>query len=375
MLSFKLSPALIQQLQSLNNAFAKSYAILEHYPEELRSAIHRYAKISMIGASTRIENAVLTDSEIDWLDTVLMADGKPTAFLAKKQAIKQKLNKDRERSIEEVAGCRAMLELIYDQGNSLKPLTETTIRGLHYELMHYYRYAGPHVGRYKVQSNSVIETNHTTGETRMVFETAEAGPITEAAMRDLVLWYNETILMETRSIAIASEFTYRFLAIHPFQDGNGRLGRGLFLLALLQSPDEIIAKVVPYLAIDRQIEKKKAEYYAVLNRCSDGKYRHNPKKFHIEYFLQFMIKVLHAALGDIEIYKARYDAYQLLSESAQQVLTAFKEHPEIRLTRRDVVAMTKLPMRTVTRALATLSVEHFIQRYGKGAGIRYQLIF
>lgn len=375
MLSFNLTPDLMQKLSELNNQFAKTYAMLTGYSDEVKDAIHRYAKISMIGASTRIENAMLTDSEIDWLDTVLTEDGKPTAFLAKKSFIENKLSKDRERSIEEVAGCRAMLELIYTQAKSLTPMSETTIRGLHQELMRYYQKAGPYVGRYKHQPNSVVEVNHQTGEQRVVFATAEAGPITEAAMRDLVEWYNDTYQTEPRSIAVACEFVYRFLAIHPFQDGNGRLGRGLFLLALLQSPSAIISDVAPYLAIDRHIERKRPEYYYVLNRCSDSKYKRDERKYKIEYLLEFMIKVLHDALNDIDIYKKRFDSYRLLSESASNVLSCFKEHPEIRLSRQELVTMTRLPERTVTRSLGILVKNKFIQKYGQGAGVRYQLIF
>ena len=318
---------------------------------------------------------MLTDSEIDWLDTLLTKDGKPSAFLAKKALIENKLHKDKERSIEEVAGCRAMLELIYDQSTSFVPLTETIIRGLHQELMRYYQKAGLCVGRYKNQSNSVVEINHQTGESHIIFETTEAGPLTEVAMNDLISWYNKINLLEPRSIAIASELTYRFLAIHPFQDGNGRLGRGLFLLALLQSQDKIVSEVVPYLAIDRHIERKKSDYYYVLNRCSEGKYQRDPKNYHIEYFLQFIIKVLFHALGDIEVYKKRFNAYQLLSESARKILACFKEYPEIRLSRQQLVKMTRLPMRTVTYSLVALSKKQFIQKYGQGAGVRYQLIF
>ncbi len=186
MISFNLSIELIQQIQNLNNLFAQVYAQILAYPEELKAAIHRYAKISTIGGSTRIENALLTDAEIDWLDTILSEDGKTTSFLTNKKLIENKLHKDRERSIEEVAGCRSMLELIYAQAKTLKPLSETIIRGLHNELMQYYQNAGPYVGRYKGQSNSVVETNHRTCEKRMVLETAEAGPITEAAMQKLL---------------------------------------------------------------------------------------------------------------------------------------------------------------------------------------------
>ncbi len=48
----------------------------------------------MVGASTRIENAVLTDSEIDWLGFVLGKDGKQTALAAHKVQIEDKLSKD-----------------------------------------------------------------------------------------------------------------------------------------------------------------------------------------------------------------------------------------------------------------------------------------
>ena len=74
--------------------------------------MHHYALISMVGASTRIENALLTDSEIAWLDTILTQDGKTTALQQNWRRIENKLSKGRERSIEEVAGCREMLMLM-----------------------------------------------------------------------------------------------------------------------------------------------------------------------------------------------------------------------------------------------------------------------
>ncbi len=375
MLSFKLSQEIAQSLHELNNSFARAYAQLTQCSPETQAILHRYAKISMIGASTRIENAVLTDPEIDWMDTVLMQDGKPTAFSTQKGWIENKLNKDKERSIEEVAGCRGMLALIYSQAKEWIPLSETTLRGLHRELLLYYPKAEHYLGRYKKQSNSVVETNHSTGAARLVFATAEAGPITEAAMHDLVTWYNETYAQEIGSVAVACELTYRFLAIHPFQDGNGRLGRGLFLLALLQSPSDIISTVVPFLAIDRQIERKRSEYYYVLNRCSEGKYRRDPKQYHIEVFLQFMIKVLKESLDDIAVYQEKFLLLQQLSESAYKVLACFKEHPELRLTTLQISEMTSLPKRTISRCLSSLTEKKFIQRYGQKAGVRYQLIF
>lgn len=362
-------------LQKLYERLAYEHAGLKKIPPEILAVIHRTARISTIGASTRIENAVLTDAEVNWIDTVLTADAKPTAFDANRRLIENKLSKDRERSIEEVAGCREMLHLIYEQGTELHPLTETTIRGLHALLMRHFKQAGPYVGRYKGVFNSVIEQNRSTGETRTVFETANPGPITEAAMSDLVRWYNNQIRVQSWSIQVICQFVFRFLAIHPFQDGNGRLGRGLFLLGMLQSHEESLAKLAPYLAIDRQIERHRAEYYLVLNQCSQGKFSADPASYNFDPFIRFMIKMLGLALDGIQVGVERFEKIQKLSESAIKVLECFRDYPEVRLTIGLIVQETKLPRRTAGHALAQLVSSNLIQKQGQGAGVRYQLIF
>ena len=88
-----------------------------------------------------------------------------------------------------------------------------------------------------------------------------------------------------------------------------------------------------------------------------------------------MIKVLRAALADIATYREKYQARRSLSESATKVLNCFNEHPELKLTNRQIVEMTDLPRRTVANALKQLKEKSFIQSYGEGAGSRYQITF
>jgi len=375
MLSFKLSQDLLSRNQATENLLLDTYARFKHFDTQEIESIKRYARISNIGASTRIENALLTDSEVNWLDTILTKDGHVTAFERQKKLIENKLSKDRERSIEEVAGCRQMLFLINENAKEFLPLRETDIRALHYQLMAPYQKQTEYIGNYKIQPNYVVEENHITHESRIVFQTADAGPITQAAMKDLVDWYNAAHSFEPRSILLASEFVYRFLAIHPFQDGNGRLGRGLFTLLLLQSPQSALSFTAPLLAIDRQIEKHKEEYYFILNRCSKGKFLQDPREYEIEHFAQFMLKMITQSVEDIEFYRLKYQAVQNLSESAVKVLNCFKDYPEKRLTIKIIVEETKLPRRTIAHNLMTLVNAKLIQRYGLGAGTRYQLTF
>jgi len=84
-----------------------------------------------------------------------------------------------------------------------------------------------------------------------------------------------------------------------------------------------------------------------------------------------MVKVLIASLADIRIYREKYQARKSLSESASKVLNCFHEHPELKLTNRQIVEMTMLPRRTVANALKQLREKSFIQSYGEGAGSRY----
>ena len=56
-----------------------------------------------------------------------------------------------------------------------------------------------------------------------------------ALMTDLVSWYNQTVLENTLSpVELAALFHYRYIRIHPFEDGNGRIARLLMNYILLR---------------------------------------------------------------------------------------------------------------------------------------------
>ena len=375
MLSFTPSSRIENQLKTLQGLLVEAYKGLETATTEEKDFLRKCALIGNVGATTRIENAVLTDVEIDWVDTILSKDGKTTAYEEKEDFIIDKLSKSRERSIEEVIGSRSVLTTIYLQAEEFKPLTQTIVRGLHRELLKYYPPAEHYAGAYKTVINKVISRNNETGEERTVLEPTDPGVMTDTAMRELVDWYNETIDTYHWPILVAVEFTFRFLAIHPFQDGNGRLGRALFLLILLQSGDKYLEEIASYIAIDRKIEQNKSQYYTVLHQCSDGKFRPDAKLYKFDIVVLFFLKVFESAIADIDIYRKKYENLRLLSESAVKVLECFKSNPEKKLKVADIEKTTELPRRTIQFALKTLTEKTFLQRLGKGAGSRYQLIF
>lgn len=111
------------------------------------------------------------------------------------------------------------------------PLTQNFIRTLHKTLLRedytvYHNLPGGeitsyviHAGQYKTRPNSVI----TRYGDRFEYASPEETP---ALMTDLVNWYNEAELSgKFTPVELAVIFHYRYIRIHPFEDGNGRMAR------------------------------------------------------------------------------------------------------------------------------------------------------
>ena len=164
-----------------------------------------------------------------------------------------------------------------------RPLTEQFIRGMHEVLLGEAYFAPSQTaeglpvrkmitpGQYKRQPNNVLTA---TGEL-FYFASPEETP---ARMTDLVDWYRAEEAAPTMPpVALAAEFHYRFVRIHPFDDGNGRMSRLLMNLILLRHgyPMTVIK------ADDRN------RYLAALSEADAGE---------PEPFLRFIIENVEASL-------------------------------------------------------------------------------
>lgn len=135
------------------------------------------------------------------------------------------------KDCEEMKASNVGLKMITEEVKEKHPLTETFIRQLHHTLLRedYTVYTTlpsgiqssyvVHAGRYKTRPNSVI-TRY--GE-RFEYASPEETP---ALMHDLVQWYNDAESSGNyTAVELASLFHYRYIRIHPFEDGNGRIAR------------------------------------------------------------------------------------------------------------------------------------------------------
>ena len=82
-------------------------------------------------------------------------------------------------------------------------------------------------------------------------------------MAALVAWVDDAFKTEAQHpLVVIAVFIVTFLAIHPFQDGNGRLSRVLTTLLLLKSG----YAYVPYASLESVVEGTKERYYMALRQ-------------------------------------------------------------------------------------------------------------
>ncbi len=183
----------------------------------------------------------------------------------------------------EITGHNEAINWVLQVVKKERPLSENFIRELHtlilkepYEVAAITSDGLPtrkrvEIGSYKKTPNHVKTK---TGEI-FYFATPEETP---AKMHDLLEWYRAKLdEADVNPILLAAEFHYKFICIHPFDDGNGRTARILmnFILMQFAYPPAVIKTT------------EKENYFSVLRQADAGIF---------EPFLEFIAQNLNHSL-------------------------------------------------------------------------------
>lgn len=314
-------------------------------PERL-DALKRVATIESIGSSTRIEGSKLSDREVE----KLMAGLSSTSF--------------ESRDEQEVAGYAKVMELVFTSWEYI-PFNENHIQQLHRDLLAYVDKDQGHRGKYKTHENKVVARDATGKVVGIVFETATPFE-TPSLMADLVAWYRaETESKTLHPLLAVAVFVVTFLAIHPFEDGNGRLSRVLTTLLLLQAG----YAYVPYSSLESVIEQNKGNYYMAL-RQTQITIRKEPQDW--EPWIVFFLRSLHAQVKRLEK-KVEHEKIVLaaLPELSLRILELTRERGRITLA--TSVELTLANRSTAKQHLQKLVDAGHLTRHGAGRGVWYSL--
>lgn len=340
---FRPAPDLVRRIGSVDEFKGRWAALGEMAPERLH-ALRRIATIESVGSSTRIEGARLSDEEVDRL----LSGIAPRSF--------------RSRDEAEVAGYADLMELVFESWADI-PLTENHVLQLHATMLRHSPKDERHRGRYKTVPNHLEAFAGDGRSLGVIFETASPFD-TPRLMGQLIEWTREALDGERyHPVLVVAVFVLRFLAVHPFQDGNGRLSRALTTLLLLRSG----YGYVPYASLERIVEDNKDEYYRTLRR---GQATLDGDESGLADWVRFFVECLVRQTEVLERKVERERIVAPLSPLSAKIMDIVREHG--RTTVRDATALTASNRNTVKKHLAQLVATGRLVRRGRGKGTWYE---
>ncbi len=333
-----ITPEMLTLIAELDEFRGTWRAISTLAPERL-AALRKVATIESIGSSTRIEGARLTDSEVE-------------ALLSRLE-----LHSFRSRDEEEVAGYAEAMERIFLSFDSI-PLTENYIQQLHGILLRYSSKDEHHRGRYKTLSNNVEAFGPNGESLGVIFETASPFD-TPRKMQELVTWTQSALADNAlHPLLVISIFVVVFLAVHPFQDGNGRLSRILTTLLLLKAG----YAYVPFSSLESVIEQHKESYYLALRRTQSTLQQKSPDwQPWVVFFLRALQRQKRRLSEKVEMGRLMLST---MSELAEKIVELARAHGRISVA--DIVRATGANRSTVKLRLSVLVRDGVLSRHGQG---------
>jgi Fic family protein len=217
MASQKLQKILLE-IEKINRSLEK----LRPLDENLNTVLQERLRIEWTYNSNAIEGNTLTFGETSFfLREGLTSKGKPL------------------KDFLEAKNHAEAIGILEDMIREKPPLTEFFIKSLHGILLKgmgdtlakgadgKYIHKKLHIGEYKKQPNHVLTAS---GEMHHYCEPV----LVQDEMQKLLKWHNSEEAKKLSAIERAALLHYRFVTIHPFDDGNGRMSRLLMNLVLMQ---------------------------------------------------------------------------------------------------------------------------------------------
>ena len=166
-------------------------------------------------------------------------------------------------------------------------------------------------------------------------------------MSDLFQWLKDT---DEHPLITSSVFHYEFEFIHPFEDGNGRMGR-LWHSRILAEWNPLFI----HLPIENMILQNQTAYYKALEHST----AQNDSGIFIDFMLEIIIKTIQENKQDNTVDNALNDT---VNDTVNAILRCIKENPAI--SYEELAKKTGKSRVTISRKLAELKKAGQITRVG-----------
>ena len=244
---FNITAAIISLVAEISQRIGR-LSVLEESSQIIR--LRRTNRIRTIQGSLAIEGNTLSVEQI-------------TAILEGKRVIAP------PREIQEVRNAVKA----YEQLDTWQPYSQEDLLGAHRVLM---TALLDNPGNFRTGGVGVM-----AGQT--VVHLAPPADRVSSLMNDLLQWIEAT---DQHPLIAGSVFHYEFEFIHPFEDGNGRVGR-LWQTLILRKWNPLFA----HIPVESLVYEHQAEYYAVLNKSTENA--------ESSVFIEFMLRMILGAVTSL----------------------------------------------------------------------------
>jgi len=207
------------------------------------------------------------------------------------------------------------------------------------------------------------------GRERVHFEAPAAGDVSRM-MDDFLAWYNGS--RHTMNGLIRAAIAHlRFLTIHPFHDGNGRIARAIADMTLAQDEDSGDR----FYSLSAQIQQERSAYYDALESTQQG-------TLDLTQWVFWFVECLERAIDNSQsvVTRARDAAlfWQMhrddeFNERQKKVLWCLIGNFEGDLNLRKYIAISGSPRATAQRDLSDLVASGILQPGGRGKSTHYRI--
>jgi Fic family protein len=237
-------------------------------------------------------------------------------------------------------------------------------------------YSGLHkinVGNWRKGDKPMRVVSGPTGREKVHFEAPPAKAVSKE-MNSFLKWWNDPPRID--GLLRAGIAHFRFITIHPFEDGNGRLARALTDMALAQ--DEKTGRRLYSLSL--QINQERNDYYETLEISQKGSCDISNW---LSWFLGLFIRSINRSKETIDLALSIAKFWKLHSQSAlnarqlkavNRLLEAGPNGFEGGMTNRKYVSLNKVSPETAKRDLHDLEIKGILKRnHGGGRSVSYSL--
>lgn len=336
--------SIISEIDAVKTSWRLTGKLLPQTIERLTHSVI----VTSTGASNRIEGNRLDDTEVEALYKNL------------------RIRKFKTRDEQEVAGYLEMLELVFGSHQEI-PVKESSILQLHRDMLKYSEKDARHKGGYKFGPNRVEAKDRSGKVVGIIFDPTPPH-LVQKEMQELLDWYGWAAKEKLRHpLILIANFVFEYLAIHPFQDGNGRTSRLLTNLMLLQQGYEFTSVV----SHEKLIEANKAAYYLALSKSQKT---WKTRKEDVSDWLLFFLRIVQGqARQAVKILEGDHFEY-LLSEKQLELWRWAAALPRREFSRKTAMEALGFPARTIESIIKKLADLKKLERIGAGRATRYKVV-